>query len=93
MASDDKIIVLLKQRSVRCTLRKQPKELTDWFYQALKIYSFLWVRSDKDKPPVKGYINELFTLLKFVALPNNNDRKRAKIDEKWPSLKEKIDAL
>lgn len=93
MAADDRLVVLLKQRSVRCTLRKQPQDLTQWWYAALSIYSTLWVRPDKNDVPVKGLLNEIFTLLKMVALPNNAERKRAQIDEKWPSIKERIDAL
>lgn len=91
--SDDRILILLKQKSVGCTLRKQPKDLTEWFYATLKIYSMLWVRTDRDLVPVKGYLNELYGMLKFVALPNTADRKRAIILDKWPLLRAKIESL
>lgn len=91
--SDERMLVLLKQRSVSCTLRKQPAELTKWFYEALKIYSELWVRSDRADNPVKSYLNELYGYLRFVALPNNIERKQEIIDSKWPGLKDKISSL
>lgn len=91
--ADERMLILLKQRSVGCTLRKQPQALTAWFYEALSIYSVLWVRPDSSLVPVKGYLNELFGYLKFVALPNNVERKQDIIDNKWPLLKTQIDAL
>jgi hypothetical protein len=90
---DERLLVILKQRSTGCTLRKQPQELTRWFYEALDIYGKLWVRPDKDQHPVKSYINQLFTLLKFVALPNTPSRKKGKIEQKWPELRDKISSL
>jgi hypothetical protein len=91
--ADERMITLLKQKSVGCTLRKQPEDLTAWFYVALKIYGELWIRPDKDTFPVKAYIEDLFTYLKFVALPNNSGRKRDLILTKWPTLRDKIAAL
>lgn len=91
--ADERMLILLRQRSVGCTLRKQPPELTKWFYDALSVYSVLWVRPDRDQVPVKGYLNELFGYLKFVALPNGIDRKQDIVSGKWPQLKAKIDAL
>jgi len=91
--SDERIIVLLRQRSVRCTLRKSPHDISKWFYDTLKLYSDLWVRPDKDMEPIKGVINEMFTLLKFVVLPNSIPRKRNFIATRWPAVKERFDAL
>ena len=91
--ADERMLILLKQKSVGCTLRKQPPELTRWFYDTLSLYSLLWIRPDKDTVPLKGYLNELFGFLKFVALPNGIDRKQDLIENKWPVLKAKIDAL
>lgn len=91
--SDERMVTLLKQRSVSCTLRKQPQDLTKWFYDALVIYGHLWVRPDKESNPVKSYIEELFGYLKFVALPNNVSRKQSIILTKWPTLRDKINQL
>lgn len=91
--SDERMRVLLAQKSVGCTLRKQPPDITKWFYDALIVYGHLWVRPDRELSPVKVYIEELFSLLKFVALPNNVTRKQSLIATKWPVLKEKIDLL
>lgn len=91
--ADERIMVLLRQRSVKCTLRKQPQELTRWWYEALNQYSLLWVRPDKDVQPVRSILTEIFTLLKLVALPNNPERKKAQIDSKWPLLLERINAI
>lgn len=90
---DDRIAVLIRQRSVKCTLRKQPAALTAWWYEAMAIYSALWTRPDKNDQPLRSILTEIFTLLKFVALPNNPERKKAQIDTKWPGLKERINVL
>ena len=90
---DDRVKVLLMQRSVQCTIRKSPKYLQVWFRLALEIYNQLWERLDKGVPPVKGILNELFTMIKYVALPNNLERRIKLVDEKWLPLKEKIDGL
>lgn len=91
--ADERMILLLKQRSVGCTLRKQPAHLTKWFNEALIIYGSLWMRADKDDVPVKGYLNELYGYLKFIALPNNITRKEDLVNSKWPSLRDRIAAL
>lgn len=91
--SDERMRVLLSQRSVGCTLRKQPAEITKWFYDALIIYGNLWIRPDRDQVPVKGYLNELFGYLKFIALPNNITRKQDIIATKWPPLRDAIALL
>lgn len=91
--ADERMLILLKQKSVGCTLRKQPADITKWFYDTLSIYSQLWVRPDREEVPLKGYLNELYGYLKFVALPNSVDRKKDLIDTKWPQLRDKITGL
>ena len=90
MAADARIQALLVLPGVPCTLRRQPRHLTVWFYEALRQYSLLWVRKDREDEAIAGLLQEIFTLLKFVALPNNIDRKEAALETKWPSLEARI---
>lgn len=93
MAADQRILDLLRQKTTQCTLRKQPHDLTKWFYQALEVYSRMFIRPDKNDPPVKPLMDQLFAMLKFVALPNTPERKYDLIKERWEYLFSQITAL
>ena len=91
--ADERMITLLRQRSVRCTLRKSPPDISQWFYDTLKLYSILWVRPDKGTQPIKGVLDDAYSLLRFVALPNNVERKRDLIETRWPPLRERFNTI
>ena len=49
---DPRLKVILMQRTVRCNVRKSPMVLQTWFAEAVKIYNTLYVRPDKNDPPL-----------------------------------------
>ena len=90
---DERLVVLLKQRSVRCNINKSHPLLRGWFIENVKLYNILWARPDNGVQPLKSILDYFFTLLKFIALKNNKGRKLDLLERKWPALKERIDAL
>lgn len=86
MAADARLAALLGERQVGCTLRKQPKALTQFFYMRLKDYSLLSERPDRADQPVAGLLDRLFTFIKFVGKPNDVWRKEVLVRDQWPAL-------
>lgn len=87
MAADPRLTALLAEKQVGCTLRKQPKPLTHFFYLRLKDYSLLSERPDRADQPVSGLLDRLYTFLKFVGKPNDVWRKEALVRDQWPALR------
>ena len=90
---DDRMMRLIADRNVHCTLRKQNQNLTWWWRGRLDEYTKLLARSDHGDPAVVDVVNRLFTMLKFVASPNNESRKQELIAQDWPSLEKAIRSL
>jgi len=91
---DERLRVLLLQRSVRCNIRKSPYPIPFWFKEAFDMYNGLYMRPDKDSNlVVKGILNDLFTLIKYVALPNQTNLRLKMIEKRWASLQARVAAL
>jgi|GEM_PF-3621918 len=85
--ADDRIRALLSERQVHCTLRKQPKALTDFFYMRLREYAVLGEIQGEEAQLLRP---RLFTFLKFIGKPNDVWRKEALIRDQWPLLEPEI---
>lgn len=86
MAADPRLTALLAERHVSCTLRKQPKPLTEFFYLRLREYAILSERPDAGMQPVSGLKDRVFTFLKFISKPNDVWRKEEIVRDQWPGV-------
>lgn len=90
---DARITNLLSQKDVQCALRKQPAHITQWFYARLAIYNALFDRPDASSDVIRVILDELYTVLKFLAKPNCIWRKEGVMATNWPSIQEKLNQL
>lgn len=91
---DERLRILLLQRSVRCTIRKSPYPIPVLFKEMFDVYNGLYMRPDKELNVVlKSIINDLFVVIKYVALPNNTTLRLKLIEKRWPKLQERIASL
>ena len=86
----EKVKLLLKERDVGCTLRKQPKAITEFFYARLAEYSRVVSHPLAHSEPRKSLKHRLFTFLKFIGKPNDVWRKEELIRDRWPELQEDL---
>ena len=91
---DERLRVLLLQRSVRCNIRKSPYPIPIWFKKAFDVYNGLYMRPDKESNAVvRGILNDLFVLIKYVALPNKTNLRLKLIEKRWVPLQVRIAAI
>lgn len=88
---DDRLTRLIAVREVHCTLRKQDQKLTWWWRERLRDYNVISARPDRDKHA--AVLDRLFTMLKFVASPNNETRKWELIHRDWTALEQEVAPL
>lgn len=90
---DDRLIRLIADRSVHCTLRKQDQRITRWWRERWDEYNRIAAREDASESQTRTVLDRLFGILKFVALPNGDIRKQELIARDWPALEAEIKAL
>lgn len=90
---DDRITRLIAKRETHCVLKKQDRRLTSWWRDRLNEYNKLMNRPDCSSPAVLSVGDRLYSMLQFVALPNNEARKITLIKRDWPALSEQVRAL
>ena len=87
---DQRILGLLLVKENQCCVRKLPVTLRIWLNEMIDYSRDLYNRPDREDQPNRNLRNQLFTLIKFVTIPNNNERKTDLMKTDWEPLKSQI---
>lgn len=86
----DRVLRLITVRENLCTLRKQNQEITMWFKARMNEYNDICDNHNVEDPAVRLVLDKMYTLLKFMILPNNESRKFEILAAEWPSLEGEV---